>query len=498
MPRPSTGTGLPSPARRQRAAATVLEASDACPDCKRRCRSRCVGRDGIARNADIAEAIDYAVDHGAAVVNVSLIGPNSPQRLRDAIVRARAAGVLVVAAAGNEGNETPMYPAAFEEATSVAAVTQTGDARLLFESWAVGRLRGARVHARSRARRRLGHRLRHVGVGAADLRDRRADAHPRLRSRHVVDVEGALPTHGIANGAFREPQTGILDAEDALRSLGSPERDFEPVVLGDPVVGARARSVHRDLGRSGTRRSSTSGNVAVAGTARRSRVRRDPASRSPEPTEGIECASTSPWTAARRRRRCRPAAVATAPRLLARPSIAGVPRVGARLVARRGTWAGTSLRYSVTWLRCRLRCTPSGRGTTYVVRAMDRGSRAPGRGDGLERSRPGGRPERTNRRRALSPTTRSRESEPRGPRSARSRPAGPPASADRRSSRETATHRTAPMALMSAMRPPPGSSTSISPTSSPGPSVSDATRRARRGPRPRRRAGARRPAHPPA
>jgi len=46
-------------------------------------------------------------------------------------------------------------------------------------------------------------------------------------------------------------------------------------------------------------------------------------------------------------------------------------------------------------------------------------------------------------------------------------------SAVRSCSRETATQRTGPMAWMSAIRPPPGSSTSISPMSSPGPSVSE-------------------------
>jgi subtilisin family serine protease len=68
-----------------------------------------VGPDGIALNVHIAEAIDYAVDHRAAVVNISLIGPNSPPELERAITRARAAGILVVAAAGNEEGG-PRFP----------------------------------------------------------------------------------------------------------------------------------------------------------------------------------------------------------------------------------------------------------------------------------------------------------------------------------------------------------------------------------------------------
>jgi len=82
---------------------------------------RVLGLDGFAFNTNIAAAIDYAVDHGAAVVNISLYGPNSPPRLREAIIRARAAGVLVVAAAGNEGTPEPQYPAAFPETIAVGA-----------------------------------------------------------------------------------------------------------------------------------------------------------------------------------------------------------------------------------------------------------------------------------------------------------------------------------------------------------------------------------------
>ena len=87
---------------------------------------RVLGPGGIAFNTNTAEAIDYAVDHGAAVVNVSLYGERSPRQLRGAVARARAAGVLVVAAAGNEANATPQYPAAFPEAISVASATSSG------------------------------------------------------------------------------------------------------------------------------------------------------------------------------------------------------------------------------------------------------------------------------------------------------------------------------------------------------------------------------------
>ena len=69
------------------------------------------------------------------------------------------------------------------------------------------------------------------------------------------------------------------------------------------------------------------------------------------------------------------AEVAARPASLTRPSIAGTPSVGERLVAHRGSWAGTNLRYSIQWLRCRGKCVPVAQGASYRVQPRDRGAR---------------------------------------------------------------------------------------------------------------------------
>jgi subtilisin family serine protease len=75
----------------------------------------------------VARGVRYAVAHGARIVNVSLSGPIGGADIGDAIDEARAAGVVIVAAAGNTGTDldvTPAYPAALA-APNLVAVTSS-------------------------------------------------------------------------------------------------------------------------------------------------------------------------------------------------------------------------------------------------------------------------------------------------------------------------------------------------------------------------------------
>lgn len=74
---------------------------------------------GIGSTFRIIQAIDYAVNNGADIINLSFVGYGYSQSLAEAIERAYRAGVIVVAAAGNEESggyghsldKLPMYPA---------------------------------------------------------------------------------------------------------------------------------------------------------------------------------------------------------------------------------------------------------------------------------------------------------------------------------------------------------------------------------------------------
>ncbi len=84
-------------------------------------------------NLSIAEAIQYATDNNAGVINVSLgYVLNASGIMETAINYARENDVILVAAAGNEGNETPYIPAAFNGIISVGGVSY--DLKLDFNS----------------------------------------------------------------------------------------------------------------------------------------------------------------------------------------------------------------------------------------------------------------------------------------------------------------------------------------------------------------------------
>lgn len=86
---------------------------------------------GESDTVTLAQGIEYAVDHGAKIINISFqtapgIGPG--QSLKDAVAYAVNAGVLVVAASGNDDDSTVSYPARLPGVIAVGA-TDRNDKR---------------------------------------------------------------------------------------------------------------------------------------------------------------------------------------------------------------------------------------------------------------------------------------------------------------------------------------------------------------------------------
>jgi hypothetical protein len=81
--------------------------------------------DGVGSAGDAAPAVYYAVANGADVISSSWGATGGSDTLKDAIAYAYSRGVVVVAAAGNDGNDVPFYPAAYPNVLAVAATNLT-------------------------------------------------------------------------------------------------------------------------------------------------------------------------------------------------------------------------------------------------------------------------------------------------------------------------------------------------------------------------------------
>jgi serine protease len=75
---------------------------------------------------DIAEAIRFAADHQADVINMSLGGGGDAAVMREAIDYAHRQGVVIVAAAGNANTNSASYPARYPNVVAVSALDATG------------------------------------------------------------------------------------------------------------------------------------------------------------------------------------------------------------------------------------------------------------------------------------------------------------------------------------------------------------------------------------
>ncbi|PIW36689.1 MAG: hypothetical protein COW24_03955 [Candidatus Kerfeldbacteria bacterium CG15_BIG_FIL_POST_REV_8_21_14_020_45_12] len=87
--------------------------------------------EGAGGDAEISEGIEYAVDNGASIINLSLGGFGTTSALESAVAYAVSHGVLVVSALGNNGlsvNDLGFYPACYDDVIGVTSVGYDGEA----------------------------------------------------------------------------------------------------------------------------------------------------------------------------------------------------------------------------------------------------------------------------------------------------------------------------------------------------------------------------------
>lgn len=90
--------------------------------------------DGTGSLWAIVEGIRYAVARGAKVINMSFCSPNNSPVLQKVITDAWKSGVIIITAAGNNGNYNRLYPAG-DHMTIAVGATDANDVKATFSNY---------------------------------------------------------------------------------------------------------------------------------------------------------------------------------------------------------------------------------------------------------------------------------------------------------------------------------------------------------------------------
>jgi len=88
----------------------------------------------VATAADVAEAVNYAADHGAKIINISLGFTTYSSTLQTAVNYAYGLGSMIVASAGNSNSDALHYPASMSNVIAVGATDQS-DVKASFSNY---------------------------------------------------------------------------------------------------------------------------------------------------------------------------------------------------------------------------------------------------------------------------------------------------------------------------------------------------------------------------
>ena len=158
---------------------------------------------GQGSASTIADGVLAAVQGGAKVISLSLGGPSDSSLLRAAVAQAVQAGVVVVAAAGNDGTTQRMYPAAYPDVIAVGATTSS-NTRASFSNhgdWVTVAAPGASILST-----RLG-----GGYGAM--------SGTSMAAPYVAGLAALIRAS--------RPEWGVAQVREAIATTGAPVTGFE-------------------------------------------------------------------------------------------------------------------------------------------------------------------------------------------------------------------------------------------------------------------------------
>jgi serine protease len=211
---------------------------------------------GGGRSDVIAAAIDWAADEGADVINLSLGGPHADV-LVNAVQKARRAGVVVVAAAGNAGHEGLGSPADAPAALAVTALTPDGSLAP-YSSWG----RGVEIAAPGGDKRQEGGGILQGTVGADGSPEFLEFQGTSMAAPHVSAAAAVLLGAGarsaedaerllFATADHRDDRlrfgAGALDLGAAVRRLALARNGLQ-FLVGAVIAGALAAMAGRKVG----------------------------------------------------------------------------------------------------------------------------------------------------------------------------------------------------------------------------------------------------------
>ena len=192
---------------------------------------RVLDADGTGDTGQLAKGILYAVANGAQVINVSITSDARTRAVDDAIAVAERAGVVIVAAAGNEGRdlaEEPAYPAS-SSSPAIISVAAT-ESRGVIASWS------------------------NFGRTGVDIAAPGSDLLTTLPNEGYAAFSGTSAAAPVVTGTVAlmravQPLAGISQIRSTL--LDTAERSVVPVRSGELRAGtALAAFAPLDIGKS--------------------------------------------------------------------------------------------------------------------------------------------------------------------------------------------------------------------------------------------------------